>query len=198
MASSDVDIANRALSLLGSPAITSLTDGSREASLCNRVLADTRKACLRAGMWNFAKARMTLDTPQESEINDFSYAHQLPEDFVRLIQVDDGRTEFALESGFIYTDSEEIEIRYIWLNTVVSNYDSLFVEVMAHWLAWVITMPLTQSQSQKDNMWAELEKILPRAKHVNATELYDRSLQTETWTNSRRNPATDFVRDPQT
>lgn len=198
MASKNVDIANRALSLVGSPIISSLEDGSREATLIKTVYDDTRLVCLRLHPWKFATTRAVLNTSLEEPVCDFAYTYQLPADFVRMIIVDDGRTEYDLQGNTILTDSESINVRYVRDEDNVEIFDTLFVELFAHWLAWVICLPLTQSKDMKDSIWAALSRMTPSFKHVDSADNYQKTLVTETWLGARNYPASGFVRDPMT
>ena len=55
-----VDICNEAMDLLGAATITSLTENSKEARLCNRRFDTVRDTVLRSHNWNCAITRATL------------------------------------------------------------------------------------------------------------------------------------------
>lgn len=71
--SSDVDIANIALTLLGSENITSLSAQSPQARLCNAQIDNVRKEVLRNHPWRCAKKRVTL-TATSFTISSISWA----------------------------------------------------------------------------------------------------------------------------
>ena len=60
MAGSIVDIANKALTYLGSDAITNLTDDTVEGRAINRIFEQSRDYCLRDHPWKFAMIRVAL------------------------------------------------------------------------------------------------------------------------------------------
>jgi len=60
MATSDVEICNSALQKIGAETITTLSDNTRRAALCNRQYDKVRKKLLRAHPWNFAIRRAAL------------------------------------------------------------------------------------------------------------------------------------------
>lgn len=72
MATSDVEICNSALQKLGAEDITSLSDNTRRAQLCNRQYNKIRKKLLRSHPWNFAIKRQFLSevTDASTSVND--------------------------------------------------------------------------------------------------------------------------------
>jgi hypothetical protein len=78
--SSVVDICNEAMDLLGAATITSLTENSKEARLCNRKFELTRDAVLRAHPWNAAIARAELAANSVGPAFGFTHQFQLPAD----------------------------------------------------------------------------------------------------------------------
>ena len=61
MASTDIEIVNLAMIRLGANTITSMTDGSRNATAANVIYAMIRDEVLRSFDWGFAKRRAWLD-----------------------------------------------------------------------------------------------------------------------------------------
>jgi len=61
MASTDIEIANLAFIRLGANTITSMTDGSRNATTINTIYGMIRDEVLRSFDWGFAKKRAYLD-----------------------------------------------------------------------------------------------------------------------------------------
>lgn len=60
MATNSVEIANNALTVVGTRRITALSDTSKEGRVCNDNYDISRKACLRLHPWNFAVKRVVL------------------------------------------------------------------------------------------------------------------------------------------
>ncbi len=89
-----VGICNSALIKLGASTILSLTEGSKNANLCNEQYEKLRDDLLRAHPWNFAAARQKLARLADAPAFGFAYAYQLPAAFLRAIEVsgnDSGR-----------------------------------------------------------------------------------------------------------
>ena len=75
-----VDICNEAMDLLGAATITSLTENSKEARLCNRRFETVRDHVLRAHPWNCAITRKELAKDSDAPAFGFNHQFTLPTD----------------------------------------------------------------------------------------------------------------------
>ena len=75
-----VDICNEAMDLLGAATITSLTENSKEARLCNRNFEKIRDTVLRAHNWNIAITRKQLAKDSDAPAFGFTNQFTLPTD----------------------------------------------------------------------------------------------------------------------
>lgn len=181
------NIANRALILVGSATISDITStASREAVLCNAVYDDCRRSQLRLYPWKFARARVLLDTPASPAPDlDYENAFDLPSGCLRVYQVGNGQEAYQLEQNQILSNADEVELYYITDITDVAEWDALFIEVMAHYLAWTICKALTDSARDKDLIWEAYKTIMPKSRHVDSGEGPNRSMVTDDWVISR-------------
>lgn len=69
MAETEVSICNKALYLLGGKRISSLSDSTRQARLCNEFYAHVRDVVLKSFPWNFAVTRETLTETSVSDVD---------------------------------------------------------------------------------------------------------------------------------
>ena len=74
----EVSICANALRRLGDDPITSLTDDTERARLCNAFYAPARDLVLRAHPWNFAITRATLAQLSDTPAFEYSYQYALP------------------------------------------------------------------------------------------------------------------------
>ena len=74
----EVSICSNALRRLGDDPITSLTDNTERARLCNSFYEDTRDAVLRLHPWNFAITRTSLAKLSDAPAYGFSNQFSLP------------------------------------------------------------------------------------------------------------------------
>lgn len=181
-----VDVCNLALDRVGHEAITSLSDGNKAANLCTRLWPIARDSMLREHPWNFAVSRAITAPSASSPDFGFTYQHPLPSDSLRLLEVD-GMTslEYQLEGDSILTDDDTLYIRYIASITDPNKYDTIFVDLVSAYLAFLLVEPLTQSNTKKSALWNEYQQILSRAKKADAMENPTVALQEDDWITAR-------------
>jgi len=78
MATTKVDICSTALIMIGANSITSFSDDSTEANVCNVVYEDIVKSALTRHRWRFATEQKQLSLLTASPTGRFTYAYQLP------------------------------------------------------------------------------------------------------------------------
>lgn len=155
--------------MLGDNTITSLTDTSAGSKLCANMYSISRDAMLRLHPWNFAIKRVQLAPLADSPVNEYSKLYQLPADCLRLCKIFD-ITDYRLEGRNILCDSNAIYIRYIAKIEDVARYDTLFVALLAAYLAVKMAYPLTKSNATVESMRGEFKAALQAAKSVDAQE----------------------------
>ena len=169
MASSQNDICNKALDLLGQRADignidTPTTENER---ICARWYNDTLDFLLRRYVWNFAVTRKVVPRDLRGT-PEFEYesAYKLPDDFVRLLEVN-GRSItndkcVDLAGGYILMNgtASSIELKYIRRETDVRKYDSGFKQLFSLYLAVNMAYRFTNKQTVLDRLqkWIELEE----------------------------------------
>ncbi len=197
--SSEVAIANRALTKLGANRILSLDDDVKEARTMNSMFAIVRDSLLRSHWWNFAMTRTTL--PKLAAVPAWGYEnqYQLPSDCLRVVQVDeyyyasnlnDYRTTddalFKIEGRKILTNlSAPIKVRYVFRETDTQQFDALFIEAFASLLAFEACEDITQSNTKKEMIWQAYEKAIRTAKRVDAIEQPPANIADDSWMLSR-------------
>jgi hypothetical protein len=172
--SSQVDIANRALTKLGESRITSLEDNTNNARVINSMFTIVRDAELRA------------------------YQYQLPSDCLRLIGLDAyvalgmgdyiTRTDslYALEGNKVLTDlNAPLNIRYVKIEEDTNQYTSDFAEAFACRLAAECAETLTNSTSKRQLAWQEYKEAISLALKSNSLELPSQSRYDDSWILSR-------------
>ena len=78
MAKTKVDICSTALIMIGANSITSFSDDSTEATVCNTVYEDILKASLTRHRWRFATEQKQLSLLTATPTGRYAYAYQLP------------------------------------------------------------------------------------------------------------------------
>ena len=198
---SAIEIANRGMTKLGAARISSFDDNNTEARAVKSLYDIARRTLLRRALWNFAKRRTTLAAvaiPAGSEDWDFAYQYNLPNDFIRLIQVNDYSEPVGFNPGRLRDDSPyqiegnriltnypaPLKIRYIADVTDPTKYDSIFVEAFASQIAFECCETVTESNTKKAALAQETKMWIIEAMKVNQLESPPDSLHDGSWLTS--------------
>ena len=206
-----VDICNFALQNLGASSITSLTEGSVEASECNLRYDSIRRMVLEMHPWNFASQRASLAKLADAPVWGFANQFQLPPDFVRMVGTKDqletlptGNPDFngfiiisnrsAFEKADVYkiegdtllSDDDEKSILYICDKEDTALFPPLFVELLAAGLAGAIAYRVTNSRTMAAEMKQEFTNfLLQTAQTVDAQQDITRRIEQSGFLSSR-------------
>lgn len=187
---SEVSIANRALQKLGAKRITSLTDDSVNARACNACYETLRDAELRKHTWSFAVSRAALAADGTAPDWGRDNSYELPADFIKLLpdypeDVTNDK-DWQIEGRKIYTDdTAPLYIRYIARVTDPNLMDVLFREVLACRMALEMCEELTQSNTKKESIRADMKEIMIEARRNNAFENISSEPPIATWDTAR-------------
>lgn len=188
MATSNIELVNRSLALLGVESVTSLTDNTKAASVASILFDDTRASVFRAHPWNCLIKRAALPKDVTAPVYGYNNRFVLPSDYLRLLAVEDTgsiSTPFQIEGAFILSDNDSMNIKYVSLETDVTKYDSLLIDALCARLAADLAQPLLQSTSAMQEMWRMYELKLREARFVDAQENAQDILDTDYWLDSR-------------
>jgi len=169
---SEVSICNRALALLGANTITSLTDGSTEANVCNAVYADARDAVLRAFPWSCAIQRATLAQLSTSPVWGYDKAYSLPNDPHCLAVLDlKESSKYRVEGRNLVCNSDTATIKYVARITDPGQFDPAFVFALACRISAEVSYALTQNRSLSSDMWQLSENAITEASIYDGAEV---------------------------
>jgi len=152
MATTNVDICNRALSRLGTRAtIAALDENSTEARTAAIWYAATRDTLLRAHDWNFARRRVVL-AEQGTAPTGWAFRYAVPADCIRLLRIASASPEASIRfevagdatGRFIFCDEPAAEAVYTARVDDPNLYDAGFESALVDQLAAHIAYPITQ------------------------------------------------------
>lgn len=192
---SQVEICNRALTKLGANRITSLSESNKQARALSACWDTVRKAELSRRYWNFALARTSVASLGTSPAWGFSHQYQLPNDYLKLVQVNDiyvapGMVDYrqsddsawTVEGQAILCDFDApLKLRYVKDITDTGLFHPLFVEVMACKLAYEICYEITQSRDGQRQAQEDYKLALKDAALSNAIERPPVGLADDSW-----------------
>jgi hypothetical protein len=188
----EVSICSNALRRLGDSPITSLTEDSERARLCNAFYEPSRDAILRSHTWNFAINRATLAKLSSAPAFEYAFQYALPTDpfCLRVLKMEFEDYEFKVENlagqgRVLLTNEGEANIIYIARVTDPSLFDSMFVDVLTAKLAVDLAYPVTNSTTLQTQMQRLFERKLSDARSLDSTEGTTDSLISNVFTDFR-------------
>ena len=188
----EVSICSNALRRLGDDPITSLTDDTQRARLCNSFYPDARDAVLRLHTWNFAATRASLAKLATAPAYGYANQFSLPSDCLRVLKVHNGSTDsiksdidYKLEGRNIVTNEGTVYIIYIAIDTDPNNYDTYLQESISHQLAADLAYAVTNNATLAKNYQVTADERLREARFVDATENSLGTVESNEFTDAR-------------
>lgn len=169
MASSSVQVCNIALGSLGANLITSLSEASVEATLCNVHWDNARRSTLRNHPWNFSIKRTQLTELETAPLFEYDKQFQMPSDLLRLLRVYED-FNYKVEGHQIITNKTDCLIKYVYDNTDVASWPDSFVDLVAARLKVDLSYGITKSSSQKQLCVEEYKEKLTEARAQDSQE----------------------------
>lgn len=186
MAITDVTIVNSALVKVNAKEIDSLSDTTREARVANARFTDALDEVLVQTPWNFAIVRTQLAALDETPNHEWDYAHQLPTSPYCLQVLDVyGVDDYSIEQRKILCNTSPIDIKYIKRITNYSNLTPLFAEALATYLAIEFSYSLAGKPSLAETWRRHYERMLSKAKRLDAMESKPNRDYNGTWITGR-------------
>jgi hypothetical protein len=153
-----VDISNQALKNLGeTKPITSLTEDTAAARLCNRYYDVALQSMLESFPWPFATEtkKLTANATNARSGIDWQYAYTLPVNFLSVVTIGPdvaganviGEADFDIEGSVLYCNLDDIVLRYTVKAPDPSKYSQHFTNALAAKLAAEIAPGLMQGET---------------------------------------------------
>jgi hypothetical protein len=191
------DIANNALSGIGSSVIQDIDDeDSPLARKVKTVYEKTLRGMGRRHNWNCLLKRSELgpDLDNVDPLGEWEYAYRLPSDCLKLVQlngVDAGRIpgKYSLEGRHILSNDDEAKIQYVSYDEDSTIYDALFVEAFVILLSSNLATVVRQDEGLAASKLQEFEAMLSEARSKDGNERrkfpYNQASESR-WVASRR------------
>jgi hypothetical protein len=194
-----IQVANRALTKLGSNRITSLSDDVKAARSISSCFEDLRDDELRTNRWQFAMFRTTLAALADAPTFGYQYQYALPPDFLRLDMINDQypsavmdnyigaeTQEYQIEGNVILTDiGAPLKLRYIRRIEDPNQWDVNFREMLASRIAMEICEDLTQSDTKKAGAQRDYDRAKRSAVRIGSIEKPPATPPDNSWVISR-------------
>lgn len=185
-----VGICNSALIKVGASTIMSLTDASKNARLCNEQYEKVRDDLLRSHPWNFAIKRSKLARLAAAPTFQFTYAYQLPANWLRTISAYDndagaGGVIYRIEGRTLMADAEDLYLRYVGLVEDPNDMPVSFREALAWRLGADLSQAVTQSTTVQEAMLRGFDRAMVAARSIDAIEDYPERPPESAWITDR-------------
>lgn len=192
MGLSKTKIINVALGKLGAKSVVNIdTDDTRESRIALNFYDFTLEQILSEALWGFAQKRVKLATTEDTipfnvNYQNLKYCYQKPTDCIRIFETNDVGAEWVEEGDKILSDSSDLGIIYIYLNTNTIAYPPTFIAAFTDLLAYNMAYDILNSDSKLDMLIRQYQGVsLPKAKTVNAQTGSLPEVNDNFWLNSR-------------
>lgn len=174
MAATAVEICARALVLLGAAPISSFTDGTTEATVCNTLYPGVRDSLLSGHPWNFATGQISLPALVAVPVADYEYAYQLPADYLRAISVGNGPrgagVDYRIAERKIHCNQPPPCVLSYIFRPDESTFPAWFTQALAVLVAANICQAITDNTSRAQTMWEQANAEITRCRGINGQE----------------------------
>ena len=183
MALSSIAMSSRALLKLGANSIASFEEGTVEAEVAANLYPSIRDGLVSSHPWSFATGQVTLAKLEAAPVADFANAFQLPADFLRALSAGvSGRgrgIDYRIAERRLHSNSESIVLTYIF-RPDETTFPPFFDQALIARLAAEFCIPLTDSTSRSQALYALAEQEFRRAKMIDSQQ--DSPAQVEDFT----------------
>ena len=190
--SSQVDIANQALMMLGASPIVSFMDESVEAEAVRVLYNPAKQQILRSYDWNCASKSATLALLSDPPIDPkWKFRFSLPDDCIRVLEIFQATSgtgamwgDFSVETGTLLARIDNVACRYIY-DVEEPDLDPHVEMAFVARLAVDLSYPLTASSSREGNLVEIAERKLDEARTTDSQERTSKHIQINTLQHAR-------------
>ena len=189
-ANSSIDIASRALVLIGSEPITSFDTASTEALVASNMYEDTVRATLSSARWRFATEQAVLNQLSDVPTGRFDIAHQLPSDLLVLhgVTTNDRLIEYTVYGDKVFSDSttQDVLIADYTYRATENTWPSYFSLAVEYALASIFATSIARDDGLMQVMEAKGSQLMAKARNLDSQQQTTRKLSTSRFITNRR------------
>jgi len=190
VANSAIDIASRALVLIGAEPITSFTSSGTEALVATNMYEDTVRATLSTARWRFATAQSNLAQLSDAPTGRFDIAHQLPSDLLVLhgVTVNDNLIDYTVYTDKVFSNSSSTDtlIADYTFRAEEVNFPSYFALALQYTLASIFATSIARDDGLMSMMETKANLLMAKARNIDAQQQTTRKLATSRFISNRR------------
>ena len=190
VANSDIDIASRALVLIGAEPITSFTAQTTEATLANAIYEDMVRTTLCSSRWRFATNQAELNLLTAVPTGRYDRAHQLPADLLMLhaITVNDAVVQYNVYGDKVFSDSASSDtlVADYTFRALEQDFPSYFTVALQFSLAAAFALGIARDEQLSSVLEGKGAQLLQQAKTLDSQQQTTRKLLTSRFITERR------------
>lgn len=165
-------IINLALGKLGQSLLSEEDTSDDKYNFINAIYDHYKYLVEASHAWKFCMKRAAIAVDETAPAFGFTYRYALPDDFLRLIRLNDALAEntdlYSIEGAYILTDmGTPLNIIYLAENDDESSYPSYFDEMLACRIAYESCEHFKQEANKKQVLMQEYGYNLKEARHCN-------------------------------
>jgi hypothetical protein len=170
--SSQVQVVNQALILIGADEIMSIDEASTQARKAKQIWHDIVESVQRCHPWKCCLARASLAMLTSTPAFGYAFQYQLPSNpyCLRVLEMDSPELRFTVEGRLLLTDEETANILYIAKVEDVTQWDALLRRAVSCLIASDLAYSIAQSAKLAETRYALFKEALRDARTINAQE----------------------------
>ena len=189
-ANSAIDIASRALVLIGAEPITSFDSSSTEALVATNMYEDTVRAMLSTARWRFATEQAVLSQLSDVPTGRFDIAHQLPANLLVLhgVTINDNLIDFTVYGDKVFSDSTTSDtlVADFTFRADEVDFPSYFSLALQYSLASIFATSIARDDRLMQLMETKANQLMAKARNIDAQQQTTRKLVTSRFISNRR------------
>ena len=190
VANSAIDIASRALVLIGAEPITSFDSSSTEALVATNMYEDTVRAMLSTARWRFATEQAVLNQLSDVPTGRFDIAHQLPSNLLVLhgVTINDRLIDFTVYGDKVFSDatSSDSLVADFTFRADEVDFPSYFSLALQYSLASIFATSIARDDRLMQLMETKANQLMAKARNIDAQQQTTRKLVTSRFISNRR------------
>jgi hypothetical protein len=178
-----VQICNLALARIGAARITSLSDSTSTANLCNTLYDDIAEEVMVEGPWTSTISRVALNKTTNTPAFGFTSEFEMPTvpRLLRVLSINEvveGTDEFRIEGDKLLANIATVSVRYIGFVADTANYGVSLKKCIVSRLASEMAFTLTGSTALASRLYDRYLKDLDDGLAANGQQGSSNYIQT--------------------
>lgn len=165
--STDLAICQTALILVNATPITSFSDSTREAAMCNALYETTKNEQLQSFRWSFSTFQEALAQTTETPLFDWNYEYQLPTGVLRVLKTDLLGNNYRIMKDKLYSNETAVELLY-QKDPGEEFFPAYFVRLLEYKLAEDLSLALVQDENMATAFARKYQQQLIKARGIDS------------------------------